>query len=183
MSQPIPLRMVPLKISKILTKCEFTRILARRGTDIHQIHRGELLQQPIIIDFSYFQSKSVEIHPLFEIPLVAYITPQKLYVKPIKTEKKETELNFPHNAPPNGAPVSLSWNLSGRNEPKIILTHGTQLTCFLLQIDSFSSFNWIVEKIINLEEISSFVITFPRTNLILAALSPDCTAPFKEMIT
>ena len=110
------------------------------------------------------------------------IASQKLYVKPIKTEKKETELNFPHNAPPNGAPVSLSWNLSGRNEPKIMLTHGTQLTCFLLQIDSFSSFNWIVEKIINLEEISSFVITFPRTNLILAALSPDCTAPFKELI-
>ena len=84
------------------------------------------------------------------------------------------ELDFPHQST-TGTPLSLCWSLlNEKSVPNLILSHGTQITCFAFE----SNQNWLIERIIQLDEICSHVIGFPHTTLIMLALSPDCTAPF-----
>ena len=61
---------------------------AKRGTDVIQIHRGELAQLPQVLDYSQLSSSIAELHPLYGIPLCGIITPQKMLIKPIRSDKK-----------------------------------------------------------------------------------------------
>lgn len=108
--------------------------------------------------------KKFESHPLYDIPLVAWATPSKLVVRSFV---QKFELDFPHQSP-SGTPLSLTWSVMNENAtPSLILSHGTQITCFVLEDNQ----NWLIERIIQLEEICSYVIAFPSTSLILLALS------------
>ena len=76
-----------------------------------QIHRGELCGPPILLDFHLLDTKYIEAHPLYETPLCSYVTPQKLYIKPIKENSRSKDLVFPHNSD-SGTPLSISWEWS-----------------------------------------------------------------------
>jgi len=156
--------------SSSVTKCDFTRVLARRGTDTTQLYRGELATRPVLLDL---KQRSFTDHPLIDTPLVAWVTPTKLMVRSLQLSPKY-ELDFPHQST-TGTPLSLCWSLlNEKSVPNLILSHGTQITCFAFE----SNQNWLIERIIQLDEICSHVIGFPHTTLIMLALSPDCTAPF-----
>ena len=69
----------------------------------------------------------------------------------------------------------MCWSSSSECPfPRVILAHGCQLSCFVLQNNQ----DWTIERLIELDEICAHVTPFPNTSLVLVALSPDCTAPF-----
>ena len=161
--------------SSSVTGLEFTRVMARRGTELYPIYRGEMVQTPNIFMASSLLSSKSESHPLSDHPLCSIITPQKFIIKNLtKNELKEAELSFPH-CTTSSAALSSSWLMNAKLEVIVALAHGQQITCF--RFDQCKQ--WVVDRVVQLDEIASFVMTFPSTNLLLCASSPDCTPPFQ----
>ena len=59
-------------------------------------------------------------------------------------------------------------------EPVLTLAHGQQITCFRFERCAA----WVVDRVIPLDEIVTFVLALPSTSLLLCASSPDCNPPF-----
>ena len=150
--------------SSSISGLEFTRVMARRGTELYQIYRGEMVSRPnLFLASSHLtNSKSAESHPLYDHPLCAILTPLKLVIKDVsKTELKDMELTFPHTTSSPNA-LCCSWQMNENLEPVLSLAHGQRVTCFRLDRCS----QWVIDRVIELEEIASYITTFPRKSSI-----------------